>query len=78
MTALVDDLSEVALDPVTGHLSRRVVEVAIVRGALQLVGFVDLPLEDGEKPEGMAFVSDDRIVIVTDATSRVLTFDVKG
>lgn len=80
---LVDDLSDVTVDPVTGNLlllsdeSRRVVEVKLERRGLQLIGSVDLPVEDGEKPEGIAFVSDDRLVIVTDATNRLLTFDVK-
>lgn len=83
VAALADDLADVAVDPVTGHLlllsdeSRRVVEVKLERDALRLVGSVDLPVEDGEKPEGIAFLSDSRLVVVTDATNRLLTFAVK-
>jgi uncharacterized protein YjiK len=81
--ALVDDLADVAVDPLTGHLlllseeSRRILEVAFAGEALRLVGDVEVPVGSNEKPEGIAFASPARLVIVTDATSRMLTFDVR-
>jgi uncharacterized protein YjiK len=81
--ALADDLADVAVDPLTGHLwllseeSRRLLVVAFHGDALRLVGSLDVPVDAGEKPEGLAFASPSRLVLVTDATSRMLTFDVR-
>jgi len=81
----MSDVSDVAVCPVTGHLlllsdeSQRIVEARLdPDGALALLGSFDLDLHPDEKPEGIAFESDDRLVLVTDdvETSRLLRFSV--
>jgi uncharacterized protein YjiK len=78
--ALLEDVADVAVCPSTGHLfllsdqSERVVEARLLPdGALEPVAAFDLAL-DGEKPEGIAFESPDRLVIVTDASGRLLRY----
>ena len=76
------DVADVAVCATTGNLflvsdqSHRVVEARLdlERRELALVGAFDLDLEDDEKPEGIAFESPDRLVIVTDASSCLLRF----
>ena len=78
--ALIEDVADVAVCPSTGHLfllsdqSERVVEARLLpEGALEPVAAFDLAL-DGEKPEGIAFESPERLVIVTDASARLLRY----
>lgn len=79
---LLKDLADVTVDPVTGQLlllsdqSRRIVSARIAGGELVTTGRYDLPLRPKEKPEGMDFVSDSRLVVVTDDTARLLDFAV--
>jgi len=78
------DASDVAVCPVTGHLfllsdrSQRIVEARLVDGAtrLEAIGAFDLELAPEEKPEGIAFESDSRLVVVTDDQGRLLRYSV--
>jgi uncharacterized protein YjiK len=77
---LLEDVADVAVCPSTGHLfllsdkSERVVEARLLPdGTLQPVAAFDLAI-DGEKPEGIAFESPERLVIVTDASGRLLRY----
>lgn len=80
--ALLDDLADVAVDPVSGLLlllseeSRRIAVMALGPAGLQLMQWYDLPLEDGERPEGLAFLSPSRLAVVTEGPARLLTFRV--
>lgn len=79
---LLDDLADVAVDPVSGLLvllseqSRRLVVMRLVGHALQLVSSFDLPLEQGERPEGVAFLSSSRVAVVTEGPARLMTLRV--
>jgi uncharacterized protein YjiK len=79
---LIDDVADVAVCPTTKNLlllsdeSQRIVEVRLDRDDLEVVGLFDLDLEKGEKPEGISFEAPDRIVIVTDASARLLRFSI--
>jgi hypothetical protein len=83
MKDLLDDLADVTVDPVTGALlllsdqSQRIVAARIVDGTLVMCGRYDLPLERGEKPEGLDFRSSSRLLVVTDDTARLLEIAVK-
>lgn len=79
------DAADVAVCPVTGHVfllsdeSQRIVEARLYPdGSLALLGSFDLDLHPDEKPEGIAFESGDRLVLVTDDSekSRLLRFSV--
>lgn len=77
------DASDVTVCPVTGNLfllsdqSRRIVEARLgPGGSLDPLGMFDLDLSPDEKPEGIAFESDTRLVVVTDDASRLLRFSV--
>lgn len=79
---LLDDLADVAVDPVSGLLlllseeSRRIAIMRLSPDGLQLIQCYDLPLEDGERPEGLTFLSDSRLAVVTEGPARLLTFRV--
>lgn len=79
---VLDDLADVAVDPVSGLLvllseeSRRLAIMRLVADGLQLVQSYDLPLEDGERPEGLAFLTRTRLAVVTEGPARLLTFRV--
>lgn len=79
---LLDDLADVAVDPVSGLLlvlseeSRRVAVLACAAHGLEFVDSHDLPLERRERPEGLAFLSPRRLAVVTDGPARLLTFRV--
>ena len=76
--AALDDLADVAVDPVTGLLillserSRRLAVLRLVDAALQLVSVFDLPLPGKERPEGLAFLTRDRLAVVTEGPARLL------
>ncbi len=77
------DASDVTVCPATGNLfllsdqSRRIVEARLGPGpTLDPLGMFDLDLSPDEKPEGIAFESDTRLVVVTDDASRLLRFSV--
>jgi uncharacterized protein YjiK len=80
--AALDDLADVAVDPVSGLIlllseeSRRIAVMQLDHDGLRLVQCHDLPLEDGERPEGLAFLSASRLAVVTDGPARLLTFRV--
>lgn len=80
---LLDDLADVAVDPVTGALmllsdrSRRIVVVEIVRRRLELRDAYDLPLDEREKPEGLEFVSRSRLLVVSDSSPTLLEVEVR-
>jgi len=80
--AALDDLADVAVDPVSGLLlllseeSRRIAVMRLSSDGLQLIQCYDLPLEDGERPEGLAFLSASRLAVVTEGPARLLTFRV--
>ncbi len=79
---LLDDLADVAVDPVTGLLlllseeSRRIAVMRLDHAGLQLIQSFDLPLEDGERPEGLAFLTPSRLAVVTEGPARLVTFRV--
>jgi uncharacterized protein YjiK len=76
--SLLKDLSDVTVDPRTGDLlllsdqSRRIVGVRIVARRLVVCGSYDLPLSRKEKPEGLDFASDSRLLVVTDDAAKLL------
>jgi uncharacterized protein YjiK len=77
------DASDVTVCPVTGHLfllsdrSQCIVQAAIGPGdRLEPLGVFGLDLSEGEKPEGIAFESPTRLVVVTDDASRLLRYAV--
>ncbi len=76
--AALDDLADVAIDPVTGLLvllseqSRRLAVLRLEDGVLQFVSTFDLPLEGKERPEGVTFVSRSRLAVVTEGPARLL------
>jgi uncharacterized protein YjiK len=80
---LLQDLADVTVDPVTGHLlllsdeSRRIVLVRIAGHELIVRGSCDLPLRRKEKPEGLDFASPSRLLVVTDDSARLLELAVK-
>jgi uncharacterized protein YjiK len=75
---LLEDLADVTVHPVTGELlllsdqSRRIVVTRIVDGRLVVSGTYDLPLKRKEKPEGLDFASDSRLLVVTDEAAKLL------
>ncbi len=79
---VLDDLADVAVDPVSGLLvllseeSRRLAVMRLSDGGLHLVQSHDLPLEDGERPEGLAFLTPTRLAVVTEGPARLLTLRV--
>ena len=79
---VLDDLADVAVDPVSGLLvllseeSRRLAVMRLASDGLHLLQSHDLPLEDGERPEGLAFLTSARLAVVTEGPARLLTFRV--
>lgn len=80
--AVLDDLADVAVDPRSGRLlllseqSRRLGLVRVEGEALELESTFDLPLTGDERPEGLAFLSPSRLVVVTEGPARMLVFRV--
>jgi uncharacterized protein YjiK len=80
---LLDDLADVAVDPVTGALlllsdqSRCIVVATVVDQELVVSGHYDLPLRKKEKPEGIDFASSSRLLVVTDDSAKLLEIAVK-
>ncbi len=74
----LDDLADVAVDPVTGLLlllseaSRRLVVVRLCGAELEWVSTFDLPLPGDERPEGLAYLSANRLAVVTEGPARLL------
>ncbi len=79
--ALLPDLSDVAVHPKTGELwilsdeGECVVRAKLTKTALELVGTHDIPVEDGEKPEGLAFDEKGALWLVTDDSGRLLRLE---
>lgn len=84
LDGLLGDVADVAVCPRTRHLfllsdqSHRIVEARIKPTEVTLLASFDLTLDDDEKPEGMAFETDDTLVIVTDHSSQMLRFRLSG
>ena len=76
--AVLDDLADVAIDPVTGLLillseaSRRLAVMRLDGDALHLRSTFDVPLADRERPEGLVFLSRNRLAVVTEGPARLL------
>lgn len=80
LDGLLGDVADVAVCPRTRHLfllsdeSHRIVQARITPSEVTLLASFDLTLDDDEKPEGLAFETDDVLVIVTDHSSQMLRF----
>jgi uncharacterized protein YjiK len=76
------DLADVTVDPVTGALlllsdqSQCIAVTRISKGELVLTGSYELPLDEGEKPEGLDFASASRLLVVTDDSAKLLELSV--
>lgn len=79
---LLDDLADVAVDPVSGLFvllseeSRRLAVMRPTPSALELVDSFDLPLEGKERPEGLAYLTPSRLVVATEGPARLLSLRV--
>lgn len=79
---LLDDLADVAIDPLTGHVvllseeSRRLAVMRATPSALELVDTFDLPLEGKERPEGLTYLTPTRLVVATEGPARLLSLRV--
>lgn len=80
--AVLDDLADVAVDPASGALvllseeSRRLAVLTLAKDGLRLRASYDLPFPGDERPEGLAFQSPARLVVVTEGPARLLTLRV--
>lgn len=78
----LDDLADVAVDPVTGLLlllseaSRRLVVVRLTSAGLEWVSTCDLLLPGEERPEGLTFLNSSRLAVVTEGPARLLELKV--
>lgn len=78
LDALLPDLSDVAVHPETGELwvlsdeSETIAVVRLSQGGLRLMTSHAVPVDDGEKPEGLAFDDDGALWLVTDDSGRLL------
>jgi len=80
--SLIDDVADVAVCPSTDHVfllsdqAHRIVETRLDLEAhkLEALAVFDLELEKGDKPEGLAFETPDRLLVVTDHSSLLLRF----
>jgi uncharacterized protein YjiK len=78
LDAHLPDLSDVAVHPATGELwllsdeSETIVVARLDKAGLHLVRVLALPVDDGEKPEGLAFDEDGALWLVTDDSGRLL------
>lgn len=79
----LDDLADVALDPITGALlllseeSRRIGVFEIIRECLELHDLVDVRVRHRERPEGLAFVTPHRLVVATEGPATLIEFRVE-
>lgn len=78
---LLPDLSDIAVHPESGELwilsdeSEHVARVKLTKSSLELVASHAIPVEDGEKPEGIAFDESGALWLVTDDTGRLLRLE---
>ena len=78
LAELLPDLSDVAVHPETGELwivsdeGECVVRVGLAASGLAFVAVHTLPVDDGEKPEGLSFDEDGALWVVTDDSGRLL------
>ena len=83
----LDDLSDVAVEPSTGHLfllsdeSSAIAEVTLVTRdgelALETVAVRKLPFRKGLRPEGLAFDGDGNLLVVTEGDGKLRTLRVR-
>jgi uncharacterized protein YjiK len=76
------DLADLTVDPVTGvwlllsEESRRIGAFTVEPDRLLLESLTDVHVENGERPEGLDFVTPDRLVVVTEAPAMAIDFRV--
>jgi len=76
------DLADLTVDPVTGawlllsEESRRIGVFVVEQDRLQLESLTDIRVDDGERPEGLDFVTPSRLVVVTEGPARAIDFRV--
>jgi hypothetical protein len=76
------DLADLTVDPVTGawlllsEESRRIGVFAVEPDRLRLESLTDVRVDDGERPEGLDFVTPGRLVVVTEGPARAIDFRV--
>jgi hypothetical protein len=76
------DLADVTVDPVTGawlllsEESRRIGVVVVEQERLRLDSLTDVRVDEGERPEGLDFVTPVRLVVVTEGPARAIDFRV--
>lgn len=83
----LDDLSDIAVDPATGHLfllsdeSSKIAEVRLVKDgrdlALETVALRKLPFRKGLRPEGVALDGDGNLLVATEGDGKIRTLRVR-
>jgi len=79
----LDDLADVAVDPVTGALvvlsqqSRCLGVLELEGDRLRLTGTFELPLTGKERPEGLSYLSSTRLAVATEGPARLLELRVQ-
>jgi uncharacterized protein YjiK len=76
------DLADLTVDPVTGawlllsEESRRIGVFAVGPDRLRLESLTEVRVDDGERPEGLDFVTPGRLVVVTEGPARAIEYRV--
>ena len=79
---LLGDLADVTVDPLSGAMlllseeSRRIAVCRLSGDRLELESVTDIQVFDDERPEGIDFVTPDRLVVVTEGPAMVIDFRV--
>ena len=79
---LLSDLADVTVDPVSGATlllseeSRRIAVCRVNGDRLELESVTEIHVSDDERPEGIDFVTRDRLVVVTEGPATVIPFRV--
>jgi uncharacterized protein YjiK len=80
---LLDDLADVTVDPVSGAMlllseeSRRIAVCRVDGDRLELASVTDIRVKNDERPEGIDFVTRDRLVVVTEGPATAIPFRVR-
>jgi uncharacterized protein YjiK len=80
---LLGDLADVTIDPVSGAMlllseeSRRIAVCRSDGDRLALESVTDIRVSEGARPEGIDFVTRDRLVVVTEAPAMAISFRVR-
>lgn len=81
--ALLGDLADVTVDPVSGAMlllseeSRRIAVCRLSGDRLELESVTDIRVSEDERPEGIDFVTRDRLVVVTERPAMAISFHVR-